>query len=65
MANCEICKTNKAINWKDAETLRRFTSEQAKILPKRKTYLCAKHQRQIARAIKRARVMALMPFVAR
>ena len=43
--------------------LRRFTSERGKILPRRMTGTCAKHQRQLSTAIKRARTIALMPYV--
>ncbi|MBQ4137129.1 MAG: 30S ribosomal protein S18 [Clostridia bacterium] len=50
------------IDYKDVARLRKFTSERAKILPRRISGACAKHQRQITVAIKRARVVALMPF---
>ena len=50
------------IDYKDIARLRKFTSERAKILPRRISGACAKHQRQITVAIKRARVVALMPF---
>jgi len=46
----------------DGEALRRFLSPQAKILPRRKTGTCAKHQRQVARAIKRAREIGYLPY---
>lgn len=62
MANCEICKSHKPINLKDVEFLKNFLSEQAKILPRNKTRLCAKHQGHVSKAIKRARIMALLPF---
>lgn len=51
------------VEWKDGETLRRFVSSYWKIAPQRRSGLCAKHQRKVARAIKRARVLALMRFV--
>lgn len=51
------------IDYKNPEVLRRFINERAKILPRRQTGTCAKHQRQLARAIKRARHVALLPFV--
>ncbi len=51
------------IDYKDVETLRRFLSEDAKIRGRKQTGVCAKHQRQLARAIKRARYMALLPYV--
>ena len=51
------------IDYKDIARLRKFTSERAKILPRRISGACAKHQRQITIAIKRARQVALMPYV--
>ena len=50
------------IDYKDTAKLRRFLSERAKILPRRITGTCAKHQRQLTIAIKRARHIALLPF---
>ena len=63
--SCAFCveKVEK-IDYKDVDTLSRYISETGKILPARKTGTCAKHQRALARAIKRARHMALLPFVA-
>ncbi len=46
----------------DGESLRRFLSPQAKILPRRKSGNCAKHQRQVARAVKRARELGYLPY---
>ncbi len=51
------------IDWKDADLLRRFISDRGKILPKRVTGTKAIYQRELAVAIKRARFMALLPFV--
>lgn len=51
------------IDYKDTTTLRRYTSSYAKIVPKRKSGACSTHQRKLSQAIKRARVMALLPFV--
>ncbi len=51
------------IDYKDVNRLRRYLSERGKIEPRRKTGTCAGHQRQLARAIKRARHLALLPFV--
>ncbi len=63
---CYFCAQNiKDIDYKNAELLRHFISAQAKIMPRKRSYLCAKHQRHLATAIKRARVMALLPFSAR
>ena len=52
------------IDYKDSVKLRRFLSERGKILPRRTTGTSAKHQRQLTTAIKRARHVALLPFVA-
>jgi len=62
---CAFC-VNKVqyIDYKDVANLRRFTSERGKILPRRMTGNCAKHQRQLSIAIKRARHIALMPYSA-
>jgi len=61
---CFFCVNQmKNVNFKDTQILRRFSSHYAKILPKKRTGLCAKHQRKVALAIKHARIMALMPFV--
>lgn len=51
-------------DYKDYKLLRRFVTERGKILPRRTTATCAKHQRQLALAVKRARHLALLPFVA-
>ena len=52
------------IDYKDAAKLRRFTTERGRILPRRISGNCAKHQRQVTLAIKRARNIALLPFTA-
>ncbi|MQG26131.1 MAG: 30S ribosomal protein S18, partial [SAR202 cluster bacterium] len=51
------------IDYKDVEKLRRYISERAKIEPPRKTGVCAKHQRLLAAAIKKARHLALIPYI--
>jgi len=61
---CKFCVQKLKIDYKDADTLRRFITERGKILPRRITGTCAKHQRALAVAIKRARIIALLPFVA-
>ena len=60
---CSFC-VDKAdfIDYKDVAKLRRFTSERAKILPRRITGTCAKHQRELTTAIKRARQVAILPY---
>ena len=61
---CQFCVEKvQHIDYKDVGRLRRFTSERGKILPRRMTGTCAKHQRQLSTAIKRARTIALMPYV--
>jgi len=62
---CKFCIKKATIDWKDAGGLKRFTSERGKIMPRRITGTCAKHQRELARAIKRARSVALLPYVSR
>ncbi|MBR6027555.1 MAG: 30S ribosomal protein S18 [Clostridia bacterium] len=52
------------IDYKDVNRLRRFINERGKILPCRMTGNCAKHQRQLSEAIKRARIIALLPYTA-
>ena len=60
---CHFCTDpSSEIDYKQAEALRRFITEEGKIRPRRQTGTCAKHQRQLARAIKRARHIALLPF---
>ena len=61
---CRFCANKTKIDYKDADNLRRFTTERGKILPRRMTGTCAKHQREVAAAIKRARNICLLPFVA-
>lgn len=61
---CHFCiKQKTEIDYKDITTIRRFISSYGKIAPRRRSGVCAKHQRKLSIAIKRARVMALMPFV--
>ena len=62
---CRFCsKKGQPIDYLDYEGLRRYTTERGKILPSRITSACAKHQRQLAKAIKRARQIGLMPYLA-
>lgn len=64
MKQCMFCSQDiKEIDYRNVETLRRFVSGQAKIVDPRHTGVCAKHQRKLARGIKRARIMGLLPFV--
>jgi len=66
MKQCYFC-ANKidTIDYKDAYLLRRFMNSLGKIYPPKKHGTCAKHQRELSRAIKRARIMALIPFTTR
>ena len=61
---CRFCDNKEIyIDYKDEKKLSRFVSEQGKIIPKRITGTCAKHQRQLVQAVKRARHLALLPYV--
>lgn len=63
---CYFCiKSYQEIDYKNTQLIRRFISSYGKIVPRRRSGVCAKHQRKLATAIKRARVMALLPFVTR
>ena len=59
-----IISINQKIDYKDIDLLKLFVTEQGKILPRRATGVTVQQQRQIAKAIKRARVLSLLPFVA-
>ncbi len=60
---CKACIGKMKIDYKDSVTLRKYVSERGKILPRRITGACAKHQRKLAQAIKRARAIATLPYV--
>ena len=61
---CRFCEAKEDyVDYKDEKRLGRFITEQGKIIPKRITGTCARHQRQLVTAIKRARHLALLPFV--
>ena len=62
---CQFCVDKcEHIDYKDTAKLRRYVTERGKIVPRRISGNCAKHQRQLTTAIKRARIIALLPFVA-
>jgi small subunit ribosomal protein S18 len=62
---CPICELGvRFVDYKDERLLSRFISERGKILPRRISGMCARHQRQIGTAIKRARYLALLPYIA-
>jgi small subunit ribosomal protein S18 len=63
---CYFCENNiNSIDYKDTENLRKFMNYYSKILPKRRTGICGTHQRKLSLAVKRARIMALVPFTSR
>ena len=60
---CFFCTSNRrTADYKDAELRGRFMSAGMKIMPRRRSHLCATHQREFARAVKRARVLGLVPY---
>jgi small subunit ribosomal protein S18 len=61
--NCPFCKNKISPDYKDVATLEKYMSDRAKLLGKDHTGLCAKHQRRLSVAMKRARHLALLPFV--
>jgi small subunit ribosomal protein S18 len=61
---CYFCVNNvDYIDYKNNNILRRFISSYSKIVPRKRSNVCAKHQRKLSEAIKRARIMAILPFV--
>lgn len=61
---CFFCANNiPTVDYKDMKTIRRYISSFAKIVPRKRSGVCMKHQRELSNAIKRARIMALIPFV--
>ncbi len=60
---CKFCVQNLTVDYKNPDSLRRFVTERGKILPRRITGTCAKHQRAMANEVKRSRVLAFLPFV--
>jgi len=62
---CQFCADKtEVIDYKDVDKLKKYVTERGKILPKRITGTCAIHQREVTKAIKRARIVALLPYVA-
>lgn len=62
---CMFCQNKEEkIDYKDVNKIKKYITEKGKILPRRQTGVCASHQRELSLAIKRARVMALLPFKA-
>jgi small subunit ribosomal protein S18 len=63
---CHFCQINTSeVNYKDTNTLRRYLSSFGKIVPRKRSGVCGWHQRKLALAIKRARFMALLPYLVR
>jgi small subunit ribosomal protein S18 len=61
---CFFCENHlEDLDYKDLTLVQRFQSPRGKILPRRQSCCCAKHQRKVSQAVKRARVMALLPYV--
>ncbi len=61
---CSVCESGvRNVDYKDERMLNRLVTERGKIIPSRLTGMCARHQRQVATAIKRARVLALLPYI--
>ena len=59
---CQMC-AGKSVDYKDVAIINKYSNEKGKVMPRRMTGACAKHQRYIAMQVKRARFMALIPFV--
>ncbi len=63
---CQFCRANvNTVNYKDTNTLRRYLSSFGRIVPRKRSGVCAWHQRKLSSAIKRARFMALLPYLVR
>ena len=61
--NCQFCNEKFEPDYNDVATISRYVSDRGRILGRDKTGICAKHQRKLAKAIKRSRDLAMMPFV--
>lgn len=60
--NCPLCASDTRVDYKDVPLLKKYVSDRGKIMGRAKSGVCARHQRQITRGIKRARYVALLPF---
>jgi len=60
---CFFCVEKKTLDYKDIDFVRRFITDRGKIAPRRMTSCCALHQRMVAKVVKRARQLGLVPFV--
>lgn len=63
--NCPYCAAKTNPDYKEVDALSKYTTERGKLLARTRTGLCAKHQRRVEQSVKRARFVALMPFVVR
>jgi small subunit ribosomal protein S18 len=63
MTHCFFCQYGVTPNFKDVDNLEKFISPRKKILSRTKSYVCAKHQRKLTKAVKHARFLALLPYV--
>jgi small subunit ribosomal protein S18 len=64
ISNCFFCISGvKNIDYKDVETIQKFISSYGKITPRKKSGVCSLHQRKLAKAVKRARIAGLLPFL--
>ncbi len=63
--DCQFCQNKTQPYWRDYQVLRNFLSPRSRILSREKTGVCAKHQRQLAKAVKHARHLGLLPFITR
>ncbi len=61
--SCYFCANERGVDYKDTGTLNRFVNDRGKIIPRRITGNCAVHQRELTKAIKRSRQLALLPYV--
>ncbi len=61
--SCYFCANDEQVDYKDLNTLDRFINDRGKIIPRRITGNCAVHQRKLTKAVKRARQLALIPYV--
>ena len=60
---CHFCKTKQEPSYKNVDTIKKFITERGKIVNRSRTGVCTKHQRKLAVAIKRARIIATLPFI--
>lgn len=62
--SCSLCEDDvETVDYKDPDLLDRYLTDRGKILPRRATGACTRHQRQVAQAVKRARYLALVPYI--